>query len=444
MPPARRSLLDISLAAGAAGRTLSDENDRVALADLATRTNLGQPVELFRGRSALLHTGSRQLPTALMLLALDGVAGRMALGLPELKVEHLEGVMKEAEGNNYLSSQRLLNTEEAQPVDRSVDTDWILFTSGTTGQPKMVAHTLATLTGPLDDGLAVVPGSVWSTFYDIRRYGGLQILLRALLGGGSMVLSSATESVADFLRRAGLEGVTHISGTPSHWRRALMSGEAGRMAPKYVRLSGEIADQAILDNLKAAYPDAEIAHAFASTEAGVGFDVRDGRAGFPASYVDQPGAKAELRVEDGTLRIRSTRTARRYLGSGPALGDREGFVDTGDMVEQRGDRYYFLGRREGVINVGGQKVHPEEVEAILNRHPAVRLSLVWPRNSPITGDIVAADIVLADPTVEFASVRRELLEACRAELPAHKVPASLRAVESLPVAESGKLVRPHS
>jgi acyl-coenzyme A synthetase/AMP-(fatty) acid ligase len=441
MPPARRSLVDISLAAGAADRTLSDENDRVALADLATRTNLGQSVEHFRGRSALLHTGSRQLPTVLMLMALDGVARRVALGLPELKVEHLEGVMKEAEVNDYLSSQQLLNAEETAPIDRSVDTDWILFTSGTTGQPKMVAHTLASLTGPLDDGLAVVPGSVWSTFYDIRRYGGLQILLRALLGGGSIVLSSATESVADFLRRAGREGVTHISGTPSHWRRALMSGAAGRMAPKYVRLSGEIADQAILDNLKAAYPDAEIAHAFASTEAGVGFDVRDGRAGFPASYVGQPGAKAELRVEDGTLRIRSTRTARRYLGSRPALGDREGFVDTGDMVERRGDRYYFLGRREGVINVGGQKVHPEEVEAILNRHPAVRLSLVWPRKSPITGDIVAADIVLADPTIDFASVRKELLQACRTELPAHKVPASLRAVESLPVAESGKLMR---
>jgi acyl-coenzyme A synthetase/AMP-(fatty) acid ligase len=259
-----------------------------------------------------------------------------------------------------------------------------------------------------------------------------------------MVLSDAGESVGDFLRRAGESGVTHISGTPSHWRRVLMSGEAARMSPKYVRLSGEIADQAILDNLKAAYPDAEVAHAFASTEAGVGFDVRDGLAGFPASYVGEPGAKAELRVEDGTLRIRSTRTASRYLGSGPALGDAEGFVDTGDMVERRGDRYYFLGRREGVINVGGQKVHPEEVEAILNRHPAVRLSLVRPRKNPITGAVVAADVVLRDPATDFTSVRRELLQACRAQLPAHKVPVSLRAVASLPFAESGKLLRPHS
>ena len=321
MPQPRRSLLEITLAVGRAGRTISDESDRVALADLAAHTNLGGPVEFYRGRSALLLTGSRQLPTVLKLMALDGVARRVALGLPDLKPEHLDGVMKEAELNDCLSSQQLLNTDERAPVDRTLDTDWILFTSGTTGLPKMVSHTLASLTGPLDDGLAVVPGSgVAAPVYDVRRYGGLQILLRALLGGGSMVLSSATESVGDFLARAGREGVTHISGTPSHWRRALMSGEAARIAPKYVRLSGEIADQAILDNLKAAYPQAEVAHAFASTEAGVGFDVRDGRAGFPASYVGQTGAKAELRVENGTLRIRSTRTASRYLGSGPALG----------------------------------------------------------------------------------------------------------------------------
>ena len=132
---------------------------------------------------------------------------------------------------------------------------------------------------------------LWSTFYDIRRYGGLQIFLRALLGGGSLVLSSAQESTGDFLIRAGAQGVTHISGTPSHWRRALMSPSAHRIAPRYVRLSGEIADQAILDDLRALYPEAKIAHAFASTEAGVAFEVGDGLAGFPASLIGQPSAQ---------------------------------------------------------------------------------------------------------------------------------------------------------
>ena len=323
------------------------------------------------------------------------------------------------------------------------ETEWLLFTSGTTGRPKMVVHTLASLAGPLDDGLAITPDAVWSTFYDVRRYGGLQMLLRALLGGGSMVLSQTSEPVADFLARVGHAGVTHISGTPSHWRRALMSPSIAAIAPAYVRLSGEVVDQAILNNLRAAFPRASVAHAFASTEAGVAFDVRDGLAGFPASLIGAATTKAAMQVVHGSLRIRSTRTASRYAGDRGNLLDRGGFVDTGDMVEQRGDRYYFVGRREGVINVGGAKVHPEEVEALINQHPGVRMARVWGRPSPITGSIVVADIVVnsaADPQ-RFAAIKEELFEACRRGLAAYKIPAIMRQVPSLDIADSGKLVR---
>jgi acyl-coenzyme A synthetase/AMP-(fatty) acid ligase len=287
---------------------------------------------------------------------------------------------------------------------------------------------------------------VWSTFYDIRRYGGLQIFLRAILTGASLVLTSAAESTTDFLIRAGGRGVTHISGTPSHWRRALMSPSARSIAPQYVRLSGEIADQSILDTLRSFYPKAKVAHAFATTEAGVGFEVRDGLAGFPASLVGHLGADVEMKVEDGSLRIRSARTAARYIGQqGRALADADGFVDTGDMLEPRGDRYYFVGRRDGVINVGGQKVHPEEVEGVINRHPHVRMSLVRSRRNPLTGALVIADVVLetgVDSADEGAcSFRDEILLLCRGELPPYKVPAAINFVTDLAVGASGKIAR---
>ena len=132
----------------------------------------------------------------------------------------------------------------------SLQTEWVLLTSGTTGVPKMVVHSLAGLTAPIGESKADDP-VVWGTFYDIRRYGGLQIFLRAVLGGASLVLSSAGEPIGDHLDRLGRHGVTHLSGTPSHWRRALMSPAIRKISPRYVRLSGEIADQAILDSLRA-------------------------------------------------------------------------------------------------------------------------------------------------------------------------------------------------
>jgi acyl-CoA synthetase (AMP-forming)/AMP-acid ligase II len=222
--------------------------------------------------------------------------------------------------------------------------------------------------------------------------------------------------------------------------------------PRYVRLSGEVADQPILDGLRAAFPNAHIAHAFASTEAGVAFTVEDGRAGFPASWVHgdagDPERSVDLKVADGTLHIRSRRTAACYLGQElPRVAAAEGFVDTGDLVELVGDRYYFRGRRGGIINVGGLKVFPEEVEAVLNADPRVRMALVHPRPNPITGAIVVADVVLVNPgdppddPGRAERIKSDLLQACRQRLARHKVPASLRLVEALPLTPGGKLMR---
>ena len=449
-------------------RVIGDDRTTLRVRELHDRTSLGRRLAELRGRSVMIAT-VRQLPTVLALVELDGVARRVVLCTPDLAAEHIPAILAGAEidavvtddarfggalptGVSIVASHDRLDAISA-PTDRNTDTEWVLFTSGTLGRPKMVSHSLASLAGPLQDGLAARQFAVWSTFYDVRRYGGLQIMLRALIGGGSMILSSHEEPVAAFLARAGRAGVTHISGTPSHWRRALISGVADRIAPDYARLSGEIADQAILDTLRHTYPRARIAHAFATTEGGVVFDVQDNLAGFPASVMEPGGPLDRLGVSmivrDDTLHIRSSRTAAGYIGAdAPRLHDAKGYVDTGDVVELRGDRYHFVGRKEGIINVGGRKVHPEEVEAVINRNPLVRMSRVYARASPITGAIVSADVVLKEPAVgsqaDFAQVREEILDACRRVLPSYKVPATLRAVESLRITSSGKLARTHA
>ncbi|MDE8345956.1 MAG: fatty acid--CoA ligase family protein [Acidocella sp.] len=458
------ALWDFIEAAGLPGhRFVGDATGEIHLASLKGGTSLADDIALFRGKSVLIRSAG-QRPAVLALAELDGVARRLVLCPADLPPESLPGVIAEADVDVLLTDDLdavagLAGSAKVAPCGmavrhtgvrpvRDTESEWLLFTSGTTGRPKMVVHSLASLTGPLQDGLKVSPDAVWSTFYDVRRYGGLQILMRALLGGGSMVLSDTRETLAAFLARAGALGVTHISGTPSHWRRALMSGAANAMHPDYVRLSGEVADQGILNALRQCYPAAQIAHAFASTEAGVAFDVRDGLAGFPAVLVGAQGGAAEIRVVDGCLQIRSNRLAQGYLNPAhAALRDADGFVDTGDIVALRDGRYYFIGRREGQINVGGQKVHPEEVEAVLNRHPMVQMSRVLARPSPITGAIVVADIVvqtLSEAMPDFQTISAQIMADCRAMLPPHKVPAMLRQVEALEVAASGKLVRPRA
>ena len=441
-------------------RFLHGAGASVALADLHAGTSLGGRLQELAGRSVLLAARD-QLPAALALIELDGVARRVVLCPPDLAAAHLPEIAANAEADAIVSDQNPsdfaalgipLHVRAASAVEPAgcpdgyydgFRTTWLLLTSGTTGAPKMVGHDVATLSAPIKP---TGEPPIWGTFYDIRRYGGLQIFFRAVIGGGSLILSQAGEPVADHLARLARHGVTHLSGTPSHWRRALMSPALRSIAPRFVRLSGEIADQAILDSLHAVFPDASVGHAYASTEAGVGFEVNDGLAGFPARFVDIGHGDVDIKIEDGSLRLRSRRTAASYVGrSAPVLRDGDGFIDTGDMVELRGDRYHFVGRRGGIINVGGQKVNPEEVEAAINRHPAVWASLVRARKNPITGAVVAADVVLKDPSLQdkeaAVQTEREIIALCRENVAPYKVPAMIRFVPSLAVSESGKLLR---
>src|SRR5690348_17209741 len=261
-------------------RAIWTADREVVLSDLAAGSALGGRLGELRDRSVLLWTRD-QLAAAIALIEIDGIARRLVLCPPDLDPAHLPYVVATAEIEAIVTDrradevsglgiervvqcQRAIRRAEVERADTS-DTEWILFTSGTTGVPKMVVHTLATLTGAINPAGNLGGPVVWATFYDIRRYGGLQILLRALSGGGSLLLSSAGETPDGFIERAKAHAVTHITGTPSHWRRALMTPTVRSLSPAYARLSGEIADQAVIDHLQATFPLARVAHAFAST-----------------------------------------------------------------------------------------------------------------------------------------------------------------------------------
>ena len=332
------------------------------------------------------------------------------------------------------------------PDDRERTTEWVLMTSGTTAAPKMACHTLATLTAPIRRaaGSRATSSGVRSTTSAATA---AQFCCARSLAAVRSFCRVPASRPADFLGGSPRHGATHVSGTPSHWRRALMSPPRGAIAPHYIRLSGEIADQAIARmRCVRSIPTPRLAHAFASTEAGVGFEVERRPRGISGGPAARAGADVEIKVEDGSLRIRSARTALGYFrADGAAVADADGFVDTGDIVERRGDRYYFLGRRTGAINVGGLKVHPEEVEATINRHPRVRMSMVRARSSPITGALVAADSCCASPQTAADDGRGSAIREILATLPASAAAAQgsgdIRFVPSLDLAATGKLAR---
>jgi len=143
-------------------------------------------------------------------------------------------------------------------------------------------------------------------------------------------------------------------------------------------------------------------------------------------FVKIGGEGFETKIVDNTLWIRATSAMLGYLNA-PSPFDAEGWMNTGDEVEVDGEYIRFLGRRSEVINVGGEKVYPIEIEDVLMEMPNVRDVTVHGQPNPLTGQMVVARVQLKspEPLVEF---RNRVREFCRGRLTKYKIPAKIELV----------------
>ena len=314
----------------------------------------------------------------------------------------------------------------------------LLTTSGTTGTPKVARHSLTALMGRIRAPRAGDPPARWLLTYHPATFAGLQVLLTSLRSGAHLVASTAG-TVADLAEAAQKLLPTHVSGTPTFWRAFVPSLSAEpRRSIRQITLGGEAVDQATIELLRRTFPDAALTHIYASTEAGSLFAVKDGRAGFPAAWLETGVEGARLRVRDGILEVCSPRAMRGYAGTAAAEADR--WIATGDLVERRGDRMFFAGRHDTILNVGGAKVAPEEVEAALLELPGIVEARVYGRPSPITGTVLTADIV-PQPGADPQELRARVVARLGSSLERHKVPRLINVVESIGLSAAGKKQR---
>jgi acyl-CoA synthetase (AMP-forming)/AMP-acid ligase II len=374
------------------------------------------------------------------LAALDDLGARVYLIPPDFRNDDLPGLSARL-GLRVVISEGGDRPPPGAAVPAPPPTrgEIVIFTSGTTGLPKPSLHTWKTLANRVH----VRPdleGACWLTCYDLSTFAGLQVLLHVLSNGGTLVLGATGPSEA--VRAAREAGVTHMSGTPSFLRRLLSCASRADLCALRVRqvtLGGEAPDQTLLDAVKRQFPGARITQLYASTEMGVCFSVHDGRAGFPSSYLDNQTVGARLLIVRGELHIGSTGAMRGYLEPS-GLRPPEELFPTGDLVELRGDRVVFRGRREGRINVGGSKALPEEIEAAVREVPGVRDVRVSGTTNSLVGQIVRAEVAL-EVGVDAAEARRRILAHCRERLRPHMVPRLVEFVDDVGRTGSGKLLR---
>jgi acyl-coenzyme A synthetase/AMP-(fatty) acid ligase len=313
----------------------------------------------------------------------------------------------------------------------------LIFTSGTSGAPKLAKHTWKSI----EQSSKLVPSrlsaSDWYLAYEPASYAGIQVFLSAINSGNTLIVPK-TRDIAGQIKTLLSTSPDVISATPTWWRLIIGSWptDCARISLRQATLGGEVVTQNDLDAVKSFFSPTHVTHIYASTEAGTAIVVSDGLAGFPAHWLDA-ARPSRIKVVDGVLHVQSEQRMLGYVSESKAESQ-DDWINTQDMVEIRGDRCYLLGRADGLINVGGRKIRPEEIENAILAVKGVIDSLVYAKKNPVTGSLLAADIAIRQD-VEFtiAHMKEQLLDA----LPDYKVPSFIRFVDKISVSSNDKKMR---
>ena len=302
-----------------------------------------------------------------------------------------------------------------------------IFTSGTTGQPKKVAHSIATLTRSVRTG-DKYRNQVWAYSYNPTHMAGLQVFFQAFENMNPLVNVFNLQR-SDVYAKIDEYAITHISATPTFYR-LLLPVEKSYTSVQRVTLGGEKSDEHLYESIRKIFPCAKINNVYASTEAGSLFAAKGDCFQIPMAIRDK------FSVVDDELLIHKS-----LLGQSDSFQFDGDYYHSGDLIEwvnQEEGLFRFKSRKNELINVGGYKVNPGEVEDAINAYPGVRQSLVYGKANSTLGNVLIAEVQLEDGA-EVADL--DIRKALQGQLQDFKIPRKIRFVEAFTLTRTGKLKR---
>ena len=323
--------------------------------------------------------------------------------------------------NNFEDINALIDAVKCSKSEIAV------FTSGTTGQPKKVVHSVGTLARNVRVG-ENYQEHVWAFAYNPTHMAGTQVFFQAFMNQSMMVnvFGESRKIVYEIIERF---GVTHISATPTFYRMLLPFDKEYPFV-KRVTFGGEKSDKQLYEHICQIFPNAKVNNVYASTEAGSLFATKND------CFLIPENIRSKFRVENDELLIHKS-----LLGTSDSFIYDGEFYHSGDLIEwinKAEGLFRFKSRKNELINVGGYKVNPGEVEDAINAIEGVQQSLVYGRANSILGNIVVAEVKVIDgSTLTELAIRQELSR----KLQDFKVPRKIRIVDTLSQTRTGKLKR---
>lgn len=309
---------------------------------------------------------------------------------------------------------------------RNTSDDWkvTLFTSGTTGIPKKVTHDFSSITRFVKISKRNT-NSIWGFAYNPTHMAGIQVFFQTLLNGNPIVrLFGLTPK--EIHREIKENGITHISATPTFYRLLLPCKEIFESVER-ITSGGEKFNEKTIMQIKVIFPNAKITNVYASTEAGTLF------ASDNDIFSIKPDYEHLIRVANDELLIHSS-----LMGSSDI--NNEEWYNTGDLIETITEnplKFRFISRKSDMINVGGYKVNPLEVEETILTLPGIKNVRVYSKSNSILGVIICCEVVCENNQISESSIRTFL----QSKIQEFKIPRMIRFVDELSTTRTGKIKR---
>ncbi len=346
----------------------------------------------------------------------------------DLNFSELDGVDKEKINlREELFVEQFISIEEIIKRLKSSTSEITIFTSGTTGQPKKVIHTVSSLTRAVRLGNKYA-SQIWAYAYNPTHMAGLQVFFQAFENTSMLVnmFSMQRQKVYSLINQY---HITHISATPTFYR-LLLPFEKEYSSVERVTFGGEKSEYNLYESIKLIFPNAQINNVYASTEAGSLFASRGDCFQIPESIRDK------FKVEEDELLIHKS-----LLGRSESFSYSGDYFRSGDLIEwvdKANFLFKFKSRKNELINVGGYKVNPGEVESVILKQEGVKQALVYGRANSVLGNILCADVILYPGSV---LTDLDIRKALRSELQDFKIPRRIKFVENMLLTRTGKLKR---
>jgi len=311
----------------------------------------------------------------------------------------------------------------------------VLFTSGTSGEPKAAVHDLLAL---LEKFKTRRKALRTLNFLLFDHWGGLNTMFHILSNGGTVV-TTRDRKPEHICKLIELHQIELLPASPTFLNLMLMSGayENYNMdSLKIISYGTEPMPQNTLKRLKIIFPDVKLLQTYGLIELGV---LRSKSEKDDSLWVKVGGDGYNTRIVDGMLEIKAQSAMLGYINAPSPFTD-DGWFKTGDAVEVNGEYIKILGRKSEIINVGGEKVYPQEVENVILDMDEVAEATVYGEKNPIIGNIVCVKVEIKNKQEEkiFTS---KLKRHCKENLQGYKVPVKVAIVQNISHSERFKKTR---